>query len=264
MIAGRHSLIAILLMALMCTSFMAAVTAQEDGEGPVTEASEVENTTEQSETTYTEDIELPEVENGTEESDTTDVEDVELPIGVELAARFHEMVEAHKAEIRTIIEEFKFNNSRNHEERLRIIEAYHNQSRLGLEEMKTQKIDLCALFDNGTIDHDEFVAGMRLLHARLKGSERMVEKLGWQLSEVAKKAAQQHRRKAQMLKELNQQVRDEIKAAHREMKEQLRTHGPSWKTSETTTETTSTGKKSGGKGKGKNKDGPGAEPGGDS
>lgn len=262
-IAGRHSLVAILFVALMCTSFVAAIRAQDGGEGPITETSEVESTTEQSGTTYTEDIELPEVENGTEESDTAD-EDVELPIGVELAARFHEMVEAHKAEIRAIIEEFKFNNSKNHEERLEIIEAYHNDSRLRMEEIKTQKKDLCALFDNGTIDHDEFVAGMRLLRARLKGSERMVEKLGWQLSEVAKKAAHQHRQKAQMLKELNQQMRDEMKAAHREMKEQSKTRGPSWKKNETTTETTSTGKKSGGKGKGKKKDGPGAGPGGDS
>lgn len=244
MIAGRNFLATMLLVALVCTSFVATVRSQDDGEELVTESSEAEN--------------------GTEESETTDAEDVELPIGMELAATFREMVEAHKSQIRTIIEEFKFNNSENHEERLRIIEDYHNKTRLRLETMKGEKRLLSELFRNGTIDHDEFVVRMRLLHARLKGSEKITEKLGWQLSEVAKTAAEQHRQKAQMLKELHQQMRDEIKAARREMKEQLKTHGPSWKTSETTTETTSTGKKGGGKGKDKKKDRSGAEPGGDS
>jgi len=220
MIVGRHSLVAILLIVLISTSFVATVIAQDDDEGDITETSEVETTTEQSE--------------------TTDVEDVELPIGLELAARFHELAEAHKAEIRAIIEEFKFNNSQNHEERLRIIEAYHNQTRLRLEEMETERRRLSELFDNGTIDRDEFLAGMRLLKACLKGPERIADKLGWQLSEVAKMAAEQHRQKAQTLKELHRQMQEQIKAAHREMKEEMKSHGPPWATTTATASTATT------------------------
>lgn len=248
MIVGRPPLAAILLVALMSTCFIASVMAQDD-DGGVTEASEVENTTEQFE--------------------TADAEDLELPIGLELSATFHEIVEAHKAEIAAIIEEFKFNNSENHQERLRIIEAYHNQTKLRLEEMESERRRLSELRKNGTIDHDEFIARMRLLKASLKGSERIADKLGWQLSEVAKTAAGQHRLKAEMLKELHRQMQEQMKAAHRKMKEEMSSHGPPWArttataTTETTGEATPTtaSEKGRGRGKGKDKNSVSAEPG---
>jgi len=214
MMVGRCSLVAMLLVILISVPFVVSVVAQEQDERHATERLQKETETE------------------------TPEEDVELPIGVELAARFHELLETHKAQIMEIIEEFKFNNSQNHEERLRIIEAYHNQTRIRLEEMKTQRTRLYELFNNGTIDRDEFIARMRLLKASLKGCERLADKLGWQLSEVAEKAAEQYRRKAQVLKDLNRQMLDEMKAALQEIKEKVKSHGPprmTWTTNGTVT-----------------------------
>ena len=218
MIAGRHSVLAVLLVMLICVPLLATVIAQEGDGEQVTEAQESET-----------------------EFETTDAEDIELPIGVELAARFHEIAEAHKAEIEAIIEEFKFNNAQNHQERLRIIEEYHNQIRLRLEETKTERTRLREMLNDGTIDQDEFLARMRLLKASVKGCERVAYKLGWQLSEVAKMASEQHRQKAQMLKDLHEQMREEMKLALQQMKEEMKSRrGPPWMTTETTTETETT------------------------
>jgi len=69
---------------------------------------------------------------------------------------------------------------------------------------------------------------MSLVKASLKGCERLADKLGWQLSEAVKKAVEQHRRKAQVLKDLNRQMLDEMKAALREIEEKVKSHGPPW------------------------------------
>jgi len=218
MILGRHSVLAVLLVMLISVPLFATVIAQEGDGEQVTETQESET-----------------------EFETTDGEDTELPIGVELAARFHEIAEAHKAEIKAIIEEFKFNNAQNHQERLRIIEEYHNQIRLRLEETKNERTRLREMLNDGTIDKDEYLAEMRLLKASVKGCERVADKLGWQLSEVAKRVAEEHRQRAQMLKDLHEQMREEMKLAQQQMKEEMKSRrGPPWMTTDTTTETTTT------------------------
>ncbi len=117
--------------------------------------------------------------------------------------------------------------------------------------MKNQKEDLYDLLGKGTIDLDEFVARLRLLHAQLKGKKKIAEKLGWQISEVAKTAAKQHKDKASKLKGLNQMIRDEMKTALEELKETVKGHGQGrWKRIKTDRTTTSTSNKGRGRGKG--------------
>jgi len=146
---------------------------------------------------------------------------IKIPLGLEMSASLKEIIMQHKEAIHLYIMEARTRNMIASQERLRLIDEYHQQLRQRIQLMNQERDNLLEKLQNGTISPQEFSLEIRRLMAESRILAIFSEKLGHKISDIGKNLSQDLTHVADEIVEANMLFSDQLKEMHQQIREEL-------------------------------------------
>jgi chromosome segregation ATPase len=152
------------------------------------------------------------------EEDTTSTS---IPLGLEISASLKEVIIQHKEAISSYIMEIKTLTSKAVDERLRLIEEYHQQLKQRINLMNQERENLLRKLLNGTISPQEFSLEIRRIRIEAYGLSMLSDKLGRRLGEIGRSLSENLTTIADELVETNKLFSEQMRETIEQIKEEL-------------------------------------------
>ncbi|MCL7402373.1 MAG: hypothetical protein LZ168_06275, partial [Thaumarchaeota archaeon] len=152
------------------------------------------------------------------EEDTTSTS---IPLGLEISASLKELIIQHKEAISSYIMEIKTLTSKAVDERLRLIEEYHQQFKQRINLMNQERENLLRKLLNGTISPQEFSLEIRRIRIEAYGLSMLSDKLGRRLGEIGRSLSENLTTIADELVETNKLFSEQMRETIEQIKEEL-------------------------------------------
>lgn len=144
-----------------------------------------------------------------------------IPIGLEISARLKEAIIQHKEAISSYIMEAKIAFSKTDEERLQIIDQYHQLLRQRIQLINQDRSNLLEMLRKGGISPEEFALQMRRLKSESYGLSLLSGKIGYRLGEIGKWLSENLTLAVEELVEANKYFSEYMKEMHEQIKEEI-------------------------------------------
>ena len=152
------------------------------------------------------------------EEDTTSAN---IPLGLEMSASLKEVIIQHKEAISSYIMDVKTLTSKTVDERLRLIEEYHQQLKQRISLMNQERDNLLRKLLNRTISPQEFSLEMRRIRIEAYGLSILSDKLGYRLGELGRSLSENLIILADELVETNKLFSEHVREITEQIKEEL-------------------------------------------
>jgi hypothetical protein len=150
------------------------------------------------------------------------IEEGGLALGKSISLYIHELIEMHKENISEWILEHKILIKEKHEEKLKAIEEYQNETKQILLSIKNEIMELREKLKNKSIDEEEYNIRMRILNKTLELKLiRRNNKLGYILGNISKTFSIKLKEEVEELKNINFKFRDEMKKLKENIKKEI-------------------------------------------
>jgi len=153
------------------------------------------------------------------EEDTTSSN---IPLGLEISASLKEVIMQHKEAISSYIMEVKTLTSKSVDERLRLIEEYHQQLKQRISLMNQERDNLLRKLLNRTISPQEFSLEMRRIRIEAYELSILSDKLGYRLGELGRSLSENLTIVADELTETNKIFSEHVREMTEQVKEELK------------------------------------------
>jgi len=135
-----------------------------------------------------------------------------LALGKSISLYIHELIEMHKENISEWILEHKILIKEKHEEKLKAIEEYQNETKQILLSIKNEIMELREKLKSKSISEEEYNIRMRILNKTLElRLMKRKEKLGHILGNISKTFSIKLKEEVEEIKNINFKFRDEMK-----------------------------------------------------
>lgn len=144
-----------------------------------------------------------------------------VPLGLEISASLKEIIIQHREAISSYIMEIKTYSMEAAQERLRVIDEYHQRLKQRIQLMNQERENLLGKLMNGTISPQEFSLEMRRVRMEAYALTMFSEKLGRKLGEIGRNLSENLTLIADEIVEVNKFFSDQLKAIHQQIREEL-------------------------------------------
>jgi len=143
-------------------------------------------------------------------------------LGRKIVAELHSIIQEHKEAIREAVMEHKLAVKSIHEERLKIVRDFLNESRRLRDEVEAEIESLKNLFKSGNITAEEYVSRLHVLTAKLKALAKSSEKLGKLLDKLAQETHEAVKKLVDELRKANEDFGRRVSEEARTIGERVR------------------------------------------
>jgi|GEM_PF-1368284 len=144
-----------------------------------------------------------------------------IPLGLEISASLKEVIIQHKEAISSYIMEVKTLTPKAVDERLRLIEGYHQQLKQRISLMNQERDNLLRKLLNRTISPQEFSLEMRRIRIEAYGLSILSDRLGYRLGELGRSLSENLTIIADELVETNKLFSEHVREITEQIKEEL-------------------------------------------